>query len=308
MYKHMLMISRALVLAIVIIAIAGVSCGGAKKLEMNALNQHDDFLETARFIMLNDELQIYKHLPDKESREAFIKEFWEKRDPNPETPENEAKEEFEQRVDFVNRWFNEGTGKGRGWNSDRGKVFLYLGAPDTRDIHERTVYDSFGLPMRVRVETWIYSDYMLALEFIDNGFGTFRLTFWSPDLLSAIESEKFTIYDKKEGVQKFKFKAGYEDGQITINIPVKDITFDEDNANVKAKFNIMIYVYYDYKKIDKKEETRDLTWSKVDLLKKNTLELTVPYTPLQKGKYYFDVIVKDLISTSSYRNLIQHKF
>lgn len=308
MYKHMLMISRALVLAIVIIAIAGVSCGGAKKLEMNALNEHDDFLETARFIMLNDELQIYKHLPDKESREAFIKEFWEKRDPNPETPENEAKEEFEQRVDFVNRWFNEGTGKGRGWNSDRGKVFLYLGAPDTRDIHERTVYDSFGLPMRVRVETWIYSDYMLALEFIDNGFGTFRLTFWSPDLLSAIESEKFTIYDKKEGVQKFKFKAGYEDGQITINIPVKDITFDEDNANVIAKFNIMIYVYYDYKKIDKKEETRDLTWSKVDLLKKNTLELTVPYTPLQKGKYYFDVIVKDLISTSSYRNLIQHKF
>jgi GWxTD domain-containing protein len=304
----MLMISRALVLAIFIITIAGVSCGGAKKLEMNSLNGRDDFLETARFIMLNDELQIYKHLPDKESREAFIKEFWEKRDPNPETPENEAREEFERRVDFVNRWFNEGTGKGRGWNSDRGKVFLYLGAPDSRDIHERTIYDSFGLPMRVRVETWIYSEYMLALEFIDNGFGTFRLTFWSPDLLSAIESEKFTIYDKKEGVQKFKFKAGYEDGQITINIPVKDITFDEDNTNVKAKFNIMIYVYYDYKKIDKKEETRDLTWSKDDLLKKNTLELTVPYTPLQKGKYYFDVIVKDLISTSSYRNLIQHKF
>ncbi|MDQ1354343.1 MAG: GWxTD protein [Acidobacteriota bacterium] len=164
------------------------------------------------------------------------------------------------------------------------------------------------MAMRVRAETWIYNRHLLALEFIDNGFGTFRLTFWAPELLSAIESEKFTIFDNKQATQRLKFKAGYENNEITISIPVKDITFDEDGANMKAKFNILIYVYYDYKKIDKKEETRDLVLSKEELLKKDTLDLTVPYSPPQKGKYYFDVIVKDLISTSSYRNLIQHKF
>lgn len=275
---------------------------------MNTLEEKDDFLDTARFIMLKDEARIYKHLPDKDAREAFIKEFWEKRDPNPETLENEAKIEFDQRVEFINRWFNESTGKGRGWNSDRGKVYLYLGAPDTRDVYERTVYDSFGVAMRVRAETWIYNRHILALEFIDNGFGIFRLTFWPPELLSAIESEKFTIFDNKQVLQKFKFKAGYENGEIRINIPVKDLIFDEDDVNIKAKFNILIYVYYNYKKIDKKEESRDLTWPKDELLKKNTLELTVPYTPPLKGNYYFDIIVKDVISTSSYRNLIQYKF
>ncbi len=308
MSKNLSKISMALMLTIAFITVFGASCGGAKKLEMNAINGEDEFLETARFIMLKDEAQIYKHLPDNEAREAFIKEFWEKRDPNPETPENEAKIEFDKRIEFINRWFNEGTGKGRGWNSDRGKVFLYLGAPDTRDVHERTVYDSFGMAMRVRAETWIYNQHLLVLEFIDNGFGIFRLTFWSPDLLSAIESEKFTIFENKQATQKFKFKAGYENGEIKISIPVKVTMFDEDGVNMKAKFNILIYVYYDYKKIDKKEELRDMVWSKDELLKKNTLELTVPYTPTLKGKYYFDIIVKDAISTSSYRNLIHHKF
>ncbi|MCX6583825.1 MAG: GWxTD domain-containing protein [Candidatus Aminicenantes bacterium] len=308
MSKNISMISAALMLTIALVTVSGVSCGGTKKLKLETGAWDDAFLETARFIMLKDEARIYKHLPDNEAREAFIKEFWEKRDPNPETPENEAKMEFDRRVEFINRWFNESTGKGRGWNSDRGKVFLYLGAPDARDVHERTIYDSFGMAMRVQAETWIYNRHMLALEFIDRGFGIFRLTSWPPDLLSAIESEKFTIFENKQAAQKFKFKASCENGEIKISIPVKDITFDEDNANMKAKFNILIYVYYDYKKIAKKEETRDMSWPKDELLKKNTLELSVPYTPALKGKYYFDIIVRDAISTSSYRNLIQHKF
>jgi len=308
MNKNISMISAALMLTIALVTVSGVSCGGTKKLEMETGTGENAFLETARFIMLKNEAQIYKHLPDNEARENFIKEFWEKRDPNPETTENEAKMEFDQRIEFINRWFNEGTGKGRGWDSDRGKIYLYLGAPDARDVYERTIYDSFGMAMRVQAETWIYNRHMLALEFIDKGFGIFRLTSWPPDLLSAIDSEKFTIFENKQATQKFKFKAVYENGEIKIKIPVKDITFDEDSDTMKAKFNILIYVYYDYKKIDKKEETRDLTWTKDELLKKNTLELTVPYTPTMNGKYYFDVIVKDATSSSSYRNLIQHKF
>ncbi|HLP62151.1 MAG TPA: GWxTD domain-containing protein [Candidatus Deferrimicrobium sp.] len=296
-----------LTLTIVFISISVVSCS-RKQLEMDVVHGEDAFLETARFIMLKDEIEIYKHLPDKEAREDFIKEFWKKRDPNPETPENEAKIEFDQRVEFINRWFNEGTGKGRGWDSDRGKIFLYLGPPDSRNTYERTIYDSFGLPTRVQAETWVYNRHLLALEFIDNGFGTFRLTSWSPDLLAAIEHDKFTIFENKQIAQKLKFKAGFENNEIKISIPIKDISFAEDGANMKAKFNILIYVYYNYKKIDKKEETRDQTWTKDELLKKNTLELTVPYTSTMKGKYFFDIIVKDMNSTSSYRNLIHHTF
>lgn len=295
-------------LSIVLILASGTACWGPKTLEMDGIKVEDEFLETARFIMLKDELQIYKHLPDKESKDEFIKEFWEKRDPNPETPENEAKIEFDQRIEFINRWFNESTGKRRGWDSDRGKILLYLGAPDSRDFYEKTTYDAFGLAMRVQAEVWIYNRHLLALEFVDNGFGTFRLTSWSPDLLAAIEYDKFTIFENKEAPQKFKFKANYENGEIKISIPIKEIMLDEDGTNMKAKFNIRIYVFHEYKKIDKKEEIRDLVWTKNELLKKNTINLTVPYIPTMKGKYFFDIIVKDMVSTSSYRNLIQHTF
>ena len=162
--------------------------------------------------------------------------------------------------------------------------------------------------MRVRAEVWIYNRHLLALEFVDNGFGSFRLTSWSPELLAAIEYDKFAIFENKQVSQKFKFKANYENGEIKISIPIKEIMLDEDGNNMKAKFNIQIYIIHDYKKIDKKEEIRNLVWTKDELLKKNTLELTVPYIPTMNGKYFFDIIVKDMISASSYRNLIRHTF
>jgi GWxTD domain-containing protein len=266
----------------------------------------DEFLENTRFIMLKDEIQVYKHLPDQEAREAFIKEFWDKRDPNPATPENEAKIEFDQRIEFINRWFNETTGRGRGVNSDRGKIFLYLGPPDSRNIYERTIYDSFGLPTRVQAESWVYNRYLLALEFIDNGFGTYRLTYWSPELLSAIEEEKFTIFDNQKTSQRFKFKAQYIPGEIKISIPIKEISFAESGDNMKAKFSILIYIYHNFKEIDKKEETRDFSWSKAELLKKDSLDFTVPYAIVEKGKYSFDIIIQDMNSASSYRNVIAY--
>ncbi|MCU0286647.1 MAG: GWxTD domain-containing protein [Acidobacteria bacterium] len=284
--------------------ITNVSC--AKRYMGIGAQGEDEFLENTRFIMLKDEIQVYKHLPDQEAREAFIKEFWDKRDPNPATPENEAKIEFDQRIEFINRWFNETTGRGRGVNSDRGKIFLYLGPPDSRNIYERTIYDSFGLPTRVQAESWVYNRYLLALEFIDNGFGTYRLTYWSPELLSAIEEEKFTIFDNQKTSQRFKFKAQYIPGEIKISIPIKEISFAESGDNMKAKFSILIYIYHNFKEIDKKEETRDFSWSKAELLKKDSLDFTVPYAIVEKGKYSFDIIIQDMNSASSYRNVIAY--
>ena len=99
------------------------------------------FFEKIRLIMIDDEIEIYKQLPDEQSKEEFIEEFWRIRDPNPGTVENEYKIEFEERIEYANKWFGSGDpfkGKEaydgheryRGWNTDRGRIYIILGPPD----------------------------------------------------------------------------------------------------------------------------------------------------------------------------------
>lgn len=296
--------------AAIIVTFTMVSCGGAgQKAALDPVAAGEDkFFETTRFIMLKDEIKIYKHLPDQEARDAFIKEFWRKRDPNPETLENEARTEFYQRVAFVNRWFSEKTGKNRGLDSDRGKVYLYLGPPDERTTQQRTVYNSMGTRVRILTEHWLYQRHLLFLEFRDvNGFGVYQLARWTPELLTAIDREKFTIFENKKVGQKLKFKAAYKDGEIQIRIPIKGIVFDEEDGKMKASFKVVVYVYHEYKKVDELEKTWNLAEGKDIILKQDNIAFTIPYTASSKGKYYFDIIVKDLTSTSTYRNMIRFK-
>jgi hypothetical protein len=126
--------------------------------------------------------------------------------------------------------------------------------------------------------------------------------------LEAIESEKFAIFNKEKVTQRFKFKAKYDTGEIRIQIPVKYITFEEREGRMNAAFKITVHIYHNNKKIDDTEETRTLAANKDEILKTKHIGLAVPYTLSSKGKYSFDIIVTDVISGSSYRNLIHHKF
>jgi hypothetical protein len=60
----------------------------------------ETFLEKTSLIMLEEEIETYRHLPDVASKREFIAEFWRVRDPSPNTEENEARNEFERRVAF----------------------------------------------------------------------------------------------------------------------------------------------------------------------------------------------------------------
>jgi GWxTD domain-containing protein len=86
----------------------------------------DPFFEKARLIMTKQEIEIYKHLPDKKAKDEFVVEFWKKRDPSPETEENENLEEFMERIEYANKWFNEGS-KGRGRYTERRRILLKEG-------------------------------------------------------------------------------------------------------------------------------------------------------------------------------------
>lgn len=104
-----------------------------------------------------------------DDRPRLWRAFWKATDPDPATPENEALEEYFERVQSANARFREAGAPG--WLTDRGEVFITLGEPDD-------VFDATADPESARrVIRWSYLSYRLTLDFIDDGgFGRYRLS------------------------------------------------------------------------------------------------------------------------------------
>lgn len=270
--------------------------------------KNDEFFNKTQPIMLKNEVQIYKHLPDEVSRQAFAEDFWKKRDPSPGTEENENRMEYERRIEYVNRFFRERVGTGRGWESDRGKVYVLLGEPDERSTQLGYIIDRFGHQKRVLKEIWVYNYHRLYLEFVDRDeLGRYRLRNWSASLLSAFDRAKFQVIPIEKADQAFKFKADVDKNEVNIHIPINTVTFDESENIMNARFKITLFIYHKYKKVNQNEETRDFRGTKEELLNRKNIELTIPITVSLKGKYLFDVIVEEVSSGAKYRDMIKHK-
>lgn len=83
--------------------------------------------EVVPYIITKDERSVFLSLPNEAERGKFIQSFWQKRDPNPGTPENEFKIAYYKRIAITNKLF--GIGERAGWRTDRGKIFILLGPP-----------------------------------------------------------------------------------------------------------------------------------------------------------------------------------
>ena len=64
--------------------------------------------EDVRWIISPEELTAFKQLSNDEERDQFIEQFWLRRDPTPDTPENEYKEEHYRRIAYANEHFAAG--------------------------------------------------------------------------------------------------------------------------------------------------------------------------------------------------------
>jgi len=99
------------------------------KLERKLSPQNEEFLSQVRYIITPEERKIFLELPDPE-KENFKEEFWRRRDPNPETEENEFKVEYFSRIQRANEIFRS---EGRpGWLTDRGRIYVLFGPPMDR--------------------------------------------------------------------------------------------------------------------------------------------------------------------------------
>jgi GWxTD domain-containing protein len=131
--------------------------------------------EVVPYIITPREKDVFVNLPTELDRGQFIETFWKKRDPNPQTAENEFKLEYYRRIALANKFF--GTGGIPGWRTDRGRFYILLGPP--KEIERDLTSSVSALTMsQGPKETWQYWDlpnpklpYNLEFVFVDK-FGT----------------------------------------------------------------------------------------------------------------------------------------
>ena len=83
--------------------------------------------EEVPYIITDDERKAFLSLANDEEREAFIENFWQRRNPNPDSPENEFREEHYRRIQYANDHYAAGK---PGWKTDRGHIYIMWGPPD----------------------------------------------------------------------------------------------------------------------------------------------------------------------------------
>ena len=135
-------------------------------------------------IITKAERLAYLALKTPEERENFIETFWGLRDPNPDTEENEYREEYYERIAYANEHFASGI---PGWKTDRGRIYITWGKPDSIESHpsggsyDRPSYEGGGSTSTYPFETWFYRHLDsvgdgIEIEFVDRtGSGEYRI-------------------------------------------------------------------------------------------------------------------------------------
>jgi GWxTD domain-containing protein len=149
-----------------------------KKVYQNWLN------EDVAYIITDEERKMFKKLQTDEEREQFIEAFWRRRDPDPDTDENEYKEQYFERIAYANEHYASGI---PGWKTDRGRIYIMFGKPDETESHpsggsyQREMYEGGGSTSTYPFERWFYR-YIegvgsgVEIEFVDpTGSGEYRI-------------------------------------------------------------------------------------------------------------------------------------
>ena len=105
------------------------------------------YSEDVKYIITDAERKAFLALKTDEERENFISRFWDMRDPNPDTEENEFRGEYYERIAYANEHFSSGI---PGWKTDRGRIYITWGKPDSIEsrpsggAYDRPSYEGGG--------------------------------------------------------------------------------------------------------------------------------------------------------------------
>jgi GWxTD domain-containing protein len=178
--------------------------------------------EDVHWIITDQELKAFKSLSNDEERDNFIENFWLRRNPNPDSPENEFREEHYARIAYANEHFAAGK---PGWKTDRGHMYIAYGKPDSQDTHpaggayERPMEEGGGETSTFPFEIWHYR-YLegigenIDIEFVDTCMcGDYHMTMdrSEKDALLHVPGAGQTMYEQMGmAKQSDRFHGGIE--------------------------------------------------------------------------------------------------
>jgi GWxTD domain-containing protein len=163
--------------------------------------------EDVVWIITDEERAAFKQLSNDEERDNFIEAFWQRRDPTPDTEENEYKEEHYRRIAYANEHFAAGI---PGWKTDRGRIYIMYGPADEVDSHpsggsyERPTEEGGGETSTFPFEDWRYR-YLegigqeVIIEFVDTCMcGDYHMTIdrSEKDALKYTPNAGLTLYEQ----------------------------------------------------------------------------------------------------------------
>ena len=163
--------------------------------------------QDVRWIITDQELAAFKQLSNDEERDQFIENFWLRRNPNPDSPDNEYREEHYARIAYANEHFAAGK---QGWRTDRGHIYIAFGKPDSIDSHpsggnyERPMEEGGGNTSTFPFEIWHYR-YIegigdnIDIEFVDTCMcGDYHMTLdrSEKDALKYTPNAGLTLYEQ----------------------------------------------------------------------------------------------------------------
>ncbi|UCH94241.1 MAG: GWxTD domain-containing protein, partial [Candidatus Aminicenantes bacterium] len=252
------------------------------------------------------ERKIFSHLTTDEARERFVRNFWEIRDPNPFTDENEFKMEMERRYEYVSKYLKEGPIPG--WKTDRGRIYILLGPPSY--WQEDTIYPG-------RIIQWYFDEYNIYVRFIDStGEGIYHmdLTSVSLGLLDVLDNKKYFIVNK-EGKISWKpldFDLSYdsETREILFEVSGKNLNYekapgDSDHMTAQIKVDLVVYPADKADDFFKHSQVKTVKVQEEKLLEKDAaISFRIPLE-LPGGQVKIDAIVADFLGEVVHRRLIK---
>jgi len=176
--------------------------------------------EDVVWIITDEERAAFKQLSNDEERDNFIEAFWQRRDPTPDTEENEYKEEHYRRIAYSNEHFAAGI---PGWKTDRGRMYIMYGPPDEIDSHpsggtyERPIEEGGGETSTFPFEDWRYRyiegiGQEVIIEFVDTCMcGDYHMTLdrSEKDALKYTPNAGLTLYEQMGMASKAsRFSSG----------------------------------------------------------------------------------------------------
>ena len=208
-----------------------------------------DFISKVRYILTKKERKIFLELPDSE-KEQFIEEFWERRDPDPDTEENEFKMEYFSRIEKTTELFVSEAKPG--WLTDRGRIYILFGPP-----MDRIRYPMGGDPYSRCREIWYYGAFPVV--FIDStctglySLVTYDLSnirqfnlMYMHELTKAQASAQATFgkekkfFDFKWRVKKDVVEEDRVEGTINIEIPYGNIWYKSEGDMLETVLDVRL--------------------------------------------------------------------